>query len=227
MILFFSPVCSCRIDLGEDVQESHTSSGRHLGIPLDFPWNTHPVIMKPSSSWGAVNAPNRSTAPGVFARPGLNGTSHRDFTTKTWGIFGVYTNRLYESWLCPKMRYPPKMAVEWGIHQKCMKHDTFSRTLYMFKATSFSWRFWILRGELVVWLKISDIPWADLKNGSYWLVRWIHQLHGVDEGFDEVIMFIGGALNIHPASFIELIMETMCMQKKMVPFVSRTMVQRV
>ena len=42
---------------------------------------------------------------------------------------GLY-NRIYESWLCPKMRYPPKMAVEWGIHE-CMKHDTFSRTLYV------------------------------------------------------------------------------------------------
>ena len=145
-IFFFPPVCSCRIDLGEDVQEPHISSGQHLGIPVDFPWNIHPVIMKPSSFWGTVNAPNRSTAPGVFARPSLNGTSHRDFTTKTWGIFGVYTIDSTNLGFVPKWGIR-QMAVEWGIHE-CMKQwsMTLFRTLYVQSNLKSSWRFWTLRG---------------------------------------------------------------------------------
>ena len=43
---FFPPVCSCRIDLGEDVQEPHISSGQHLGIP----WNSSRFSLEHPSS---------------------------------------------------------------------------------------------------------------------------------------------------------------------------------
>ena len=190
--------------------------------------------MKPSSFWGTVNAPNRSTAPGVFARPGLNGTSHRDFTTKTWGIFGVYTIDSTNLGFVPKWGIH-QMAVEWGIHE-CMKQwsMTLFRTLYV---QSNVIQLKVLDPPRLAgwWLKISDIPWANLQFiWKIWTVRWLVQ----DSPTARIWRSLRRSLrsyHVHWGS------RTSCkfhlwtnhgnnvMQRciLMVPFVPRTMVQRV